>query len=57
MTEYKVYQNKIYGDFRVEVLINGEWENELDDNWNEKQANQVKLKLEANDANQTAFIN
>tara|TARA_R110000782_G_scaffold162838_1_gene254601 strand:+ start:386 stop:559 length:174 start_codon:yes stop_codon:yes gene_type:complete len=57
MTQYKVYKNENYGDYRVELIINGEWENEFDGNWNETEANKVRATFEADSINQAAFIN
>jgi hypothetical protein len=38
---FKIVKNEKYGDFRVQTFIDGEWENENDANWNEKQAKEA----------------
>jgi hypothetical protein len=35
---FKVEQNKIWGDFRVEKYLNGKWINGRDNNWSKAQA-------------------
>lgn len=36
---FEIEKNEKHGDFRINKLVNGEWDNQYDGNWNEKQAN------------------
>ena len=40
---------KSYPDFRVVMYIDGEWKNEWDDGWSEKQANAIADRANTND--------
>lgn len=43
--ELKVEQNKKYGDWRVVIYVDGEWENEVDNNWTKEQAERKKMQM------------
>jgi Ser/Thr protein kinase RdoA (MazF antagonist) len=38
---YKIEKNEKYGDFRVVEYLNGEWNDEFDNNWNEEHAKKM----------------
>lgn len=40
--EFKVSKNKKYGDYRVDEYIDGLWTNQIDNNWTESQAIEIK---------------
>jgi hypothetical protein len=44
--EFKVSQNEKYGDYRVDEYFNGTWNNQRDNGWTEKEANNIKKRLE-----------
>jgi hypothetical protein len=46
IVELKVSKNELYGDYRVDEFINGEWNNQADGGWSEKQAKKVKSRIE-----------
>ena len=41
MITYKVEQNKKFGDYRIDQMVDGKWHNERDDNWTEAKANAI----------------
>jgi hypothetical protein len=43
--ELKVEQNVNYGDWRVVIYKDGEWENEVDNNYTKKQAEHKKHNM------------
>lgn len=44
--EFRIVKNEMYGDYRVNEYFEGEWNNQIDNNWNESQAKSKKLELE-----------
>ncbi|MCF2903249.1 hypothetical protein L1267_23045 [Pseudoalteromonas sp. OFAV1] len=44
--EFKVSQNEKYGDYRVDEYFNGTWNNQRDNGWTEKEANNIKKRLD-----------
>lgn len=44
---YTVLKNEKYGDYRVDVFVNGEWVDQYDSGWSKQQANKKKDRLEA----------
>lgn len=46
--EFRVVKNEMYGDYRVDEYFDGEWNNQIDNNWSELQAKSKKLELESN---------
>ena len=44
---FKVEQNKIWGDFRVEKYLNGKWINGRDNNWSKAQAESKAKQYQA----------
>lgn len=46
LVEFKVEKNERYGDYRVHEYFNGEWNNQIDNNWSESQANKIKDYLQ-----------
>ncbi len=48
---FKVEKNEIFGDYRVNKYVRGEWVNQRDNNWTKRKAEQMAEKYRVNTAN------
>jgi hypothetical protein len=57
MIKLSVQKNKVYGDYRIEEYINGEWSNSYDGDWTKEQANKILLSYKKSYLNESILSN